>query len=311
MRVVVLMSTFNGEKYIVEQVESILSQLPLDGQLMVRDDGSNDSTVDLLKTFNDVRIGIQLGSNIGFGKSFLTLLANAPEDLDMLMFADQDDVWLPDKIHRAWEHLLLVRTQPALYCSAQMLVDARLHPLHSTPSWPCGPSFAGALSENIVTGCTAALNRPATLLLRNLGVPAGVHFHDWWLYLTVSAFGVVIVDEKPTLLYRQHSRNLIGHGSGWWGRNIQILRFLMRNDWVGIMLRQIGALHTCLGSQLPPQHKALLQRYFIISGMRTAPRWALILGPQRWRQTALQEGLFRVLLFLHKLHIWPLPKQRL
>ena len=209
MRVIVLMSAFNGERFIDEQIRSILDQLPPSGLLMVRDDGSYDGTVARIQAFNDARIQLLCGENIGFAHSFLTLLSLAPPNADMVMFSDQDDVWLDGKIQRAWQHLQPLQNQPALYCSAQVLVDEALVTLHPTPPWPHPPSFANALAENIVTGCTAALNHPAIQLLQRAGVPGGVRFHDWWLYLVVSALGTVVVDEQPSLLYRQHSKNLL------------------------------------------------------------------------------------------------------
>ena len=188
-RVVVLMSTYNGENFVLEQLYSILDQLPVDGRIVVRDDGSSDATVERVASVADPRITVVRGENLGFASSFLTLLKNAPGDAGMIMFADQDDVWLPRKIERAWKVLSAPRDRPALYCSAQMLADEQLRPLHATQRWPRDPSFQNALSENIVTGCTAALNPAAAALLRRAGVPPEVRFHDWWMYLVVSAFG--------------------------------------------------------------------------------------------------------------------------
>ena len=305
MRVVVLMSTYNGERFIEEQVESILQQLPADSLLMVRDDGSSDSTVQRIETFGDSRILLVRGDNLGFAHSFLTLLAEAPADAEMVMFSDQDDVWLPDKIERAWTHLKTISYGPALYCSAQMLVDETLNPLQPTPPWPRPPSFTGALAENIVTGCTAALNPEAARLLREGGVPDHVHFHDWWMYLVVVAFGTVIVDDEPTLLYRQHGGNLIGHGTGWWGRHVQILRFLLKNDWVGIMLGQIAELQSNYGNRLRPDQQWILLRYFDVRNNQAETRWRTVFGGTRWRQTVANEALFRALLVIKKAGIWP------
>jgi glycosyltransferase involved in cell wall biosynthesis len=190
-RVVVLMSTYQGQRFVREQIGSILSQLPADGQLLIRDDGSRDRTVELVESISDPRITLEKGANLGFGASFLTLLIHAPADAEMVMFSDQDDVWLPGKIDRAWRHLLEVGPGPVLYGSAQMLTDEQLRPLHATSPWPRPPTFEGALTENFITGCTAAINRPALQLLQRAGVPRGVRFHDWWMYLLVSAFGTV------------------------------------------------------------------------------------------------------------------------
>ncbi|MBI5920358.1 MAG: glycosyltransferase [Betaproteobacteria bacterium] len=305
------MSTCNGERFIAEQVRSILQQLPSDGLLMVRDDGSIDATVKRIDEFRDARITLWQGENIGFARSFLTLLMEAPADAEMVMFSDQDDVWLPQKIERAWQHMQPLAGQPALYCSAQMLVDESLHPLQITPAWPRAPSFMGALSENVVTGCTAALNQPAVALLKVAGVPEGVFFHDWWLYLVVSAFGAVVYDNQPSLLYRQHGANLIGHGAGDLGRLIRILRFLAKYDWVGIMLGQIAALNRCYGDRLDAEQQKLLGSNFVMANKIAVPRWRMLFGRESWRQTALKEILFRLLLLLYKLNVWPLPGRRL
>jgi glycosyltransferase involved in cell wall biosynthesis len=305
------MSTYQGERFVGEQLQSILAQLPADGRVIVRDDGSRDRTVEVVAAFGDERIQIARGHNLGFGASFLTLLSQAPADADMVMFADQDDVWLPGKIDRAWQHLQALGEVPGLYGSAQMLVDAELRPQHATPPWPRGPSLANALTENIITGCTAALNRPAVELLRRAGVPEGVYFHDWWLYLVVSAFGTVVYDDQPALLYRQHGGNVIGHGSGWLGRQWGVIKFLLRNDWVGILEQQVGAFLTHYGATLPPRTADWIRRYFYADGGRAAVRWRLMFSERRWRQAWVGELALRVLLVAHKLRLWPLIGRRL
>lgn len=304
-RVIVLMSTFNGERFVVEQMRSILNQLPADGRIIVRDDGSSDTTVSRVAQVDDPRIAVTQGSNVGFARSFLTLLNDAPRDGEMIMFADQDDVWLPGKVERAWKALSMQRDRPALYCSAQMLADDRLRPIHITERWPCEPSFANALAENVVTGCTAALNPAAVALLRAAGVPQRVRFHDWWMYLVVSAFGVVVFDPEPTLLYRQHGANQIGHGAGWWGRQRGILSFLRKHDWVGIMLGQVAELRRHYGSRLSPAQLGLIDAYFAWERDGARPNWRLVLGLRRWRQFLFGELTFRSLVAAHLLGIWP------
>lgn len=310
-RVVVLMSTYQGERFIREQLQSILTQLSSSDQILIRDDGSCDRTTEEVLAVSDPRITLVRGSNLGFGRSFLTLLAQVPADTDMVMFSDQDDVWLPDKVERAWQHLCALGGEAALYGSAQMLVDAELRPLYRTPAWPRGPSLANALTENIITGCTAALNRPALALLQRVGVPKGVLFHDWWLYLVVSAFGTVVYDERPALLYRQHGGNVIGHGAGWLARKWGMLRFLLRNDWVGILRSQVRAFLIYYGESLAPQTRDWILRYFHSAADGGAPRWRLVFNARRWRQAPVDEVALRMLLVAYKLHLWPLPSRRL
>jgi glycosyltransferase involved in cell wall biosynthesis len=309
--VVVLMSTYNGHRYVAEQLDSILRQLPAGGRVMVRDDGSKDDTPAHVLAIGDARVELLQGRNLGFGSSFLTLLAMTPPEADLVMFADQDDVWLPGKIDRAWQHLAPLGATPGLYGSAQMLVDAELRPLNATSPWPRGPSLANALTENIITGCTAALNRSAVELLKRAGVPDGVHFHDWWLYLVVSAFGTVVYDNQPALLYRQHGGNVIGHGSGWFGRQWGVLRFLLRNDWVGILQCQVGAFLKHYGDLLQPRTRDWVLQYFYIAGSGASLRWRLVFSAQRWRQALVGDVALRVLLVAYRLRLWPLPGRRL
>ena len=310
-RTVVLMSTYNGERFVAEQLRSILEQLPQGGCIRVRDDGSSDGTVAVIESLLEPRISITRGPNLGFARSFLTLLAAAPSDADMVMFADQDDVWLPEKIGRAWRHLQPLDSTPGLYGSAQMLADVGLRPLQATPTWSREPAFAHALAENIITGCTAALNASAVQLVQRAGVPKDLHFHDWWLYLVVSAFGRVVFDPEPTLLYRQHGANQIGHGTGWLGRNLGIVRFLLRRDWVGILLGQVSALWRHYGPDLDPQARRLVIDHFRVEAGGTVIRWRLVFGLKRWRETFANEVAFRLLLAFHKLRLWPPPRRRL
>lgn len=292
MRVVVLMSTYQGARYVVEQLRSILDQLPPGGRIVVRDDGSTDGTPDTILALGDARIVLTRGTNIGFARSFLTLLTEAPEDTDMVMLADQDDVWLPHKIQRAWDHLAPLAAGPALYCSRLQLVDAQLRPLGYTPLRKRPPSFANALAENIVTGCTAAMNLHAVRLVRQCGDPAMIHFHDWWCYLVVAALGRVVYDPEPGVLYRQHGGNVIGMGSGF-GRYWANIQFIRKTSWVQIMYRQIGNLLGVFGVRLGAAQRLLITTYFYPQHAKTA--WRLGISLRRYRQTSLDEILFRVL----------------
>ncbi len=307
------MSTYRGAAHVAEQLRSVLVQLPADGRVVVRDDGSDDDTVARIAAVGDARVHVDAGRNLGFGASFLTLLAQLdPSTVDVAMFCDQDDVWLPDKIDRACAALAAHRGAPALYAGAQLLTDAQLRPLHVSAPWPRGPSFALALTENIVTGCTAALNNPALRLLQHAGVPRGVYFHDWWLYVVVAAFGTVVYDDEPTLLYRQHGGNVVGHGAGWWGRQRQIVRFLLRHDWVGILLAQLAALMHCYGDRLAAGDRRLVSSYFALTDAgRRAPRWRLVFSLRRWRHSWFGEAALRVLLAAHLVRLWPPPRRRL
>lgn len=293
MQVVVLLSSYQGERFIREQLESILVQLPSGGQVFIRDDGSTDRTVDCILALQDTRISVVRGKNIGFVKSFFQLLHAAPEDADVIMLCDQDDVWLPNKIQRAVDHLQGLSHQPALYCSRLQLVNEELKPIGMSPAWPLPPSFRNALTENIVTGCTCALNRAALQLTRKHGNADLIYFHDWWLYLTVAAFGQVIVDPEPTILYRQHGQNAIGMGAGM-SRYFSIFRFLNKKNWVHIMYNQIENFRALYAGQLSQENGLLLERYFDPHKATTTAR--LLLSRERFRQYFIYDILLRLLI---------------
>lgn len=290
------MSCYKGAAFVREQIASILAQLPPEGRLVIRDDGSPDATCAVIEEIADARITLTRGENLGFARSFLWLLENAPADAEMVMLADQDDVWLPGKVDRAWAVLGPAGVTPTLYCSRQQLVDAQLQPIGLSPCWARPPSFLNALTENIVTGCTAALNGAALALFRANGDAGRIHFHDWWLYLVVSAFGRVVFDPQPTLLYRQHAGNVIGMGAGM-NRQVKMVRFLLANDWIHILFHQVANLRAVHGARLSPAQLALLDDSFDPGRWQSVAR--LVLRPRRLRQTWFGDGAFRALLLFN------------
>ncbi len=295
MRVVVVMSTFRGARFVREQLRSIIEQLPPDGRILVRDDGSDDDTPGIVADMaaTEPRISLSRQQNVGFARSFFLLLDSVPDDCEMVMLADQDDVWLPDKINRAWNVINGEDPGAVLYCSRLHLVDAELRPIGLSPCWPRPASFANAVTENIVTGCTAAMNRAALALVRRVGDTRLVHFHDWWMYLVVSAFGKVVYDPQPTILYRQHGGNALGMGAGL-GRYLAIIRFVRRHSWVRIMFDQLENFRATHGAALTPSQSELLDSRFNPHSKLSIGR--LVLAPAWQRQYLLGELLLRAMI---------------
>lgn len=293
MKVVVLMSTWQGECFIEAQLRSILEQLPPDGQIIVRDDGSTDNGVAKMKALGDARLTVVCGANMGFARSFLTLLDLAPSNADVIMFSDQDDVWLPGKVARAVDSLTRLGPAPALYCSRLRLTTPDLQPFGLTPLWTQPPSFRNALTENIAVGCTCAINRAGLLLARQYGNAELVHFHDWWLYLTISAFGTVVYDPEPTILYRQHGSNSLGAGAGA-RRYLVMLRYLRQKNWVHTMFSQIENFRAEHAAHLAPSHRQVLDGFFNARSPMAVLR--LLLSPARFRQKLLDDFLLRALI---------------
>ena len=216
----VLMSTYNGEKFIAEQLDSILRQTGVSVKLYIRDDGSTDRTFPILEQYaaGDDRIILARGENLGPGKSFMQLLKTVP-DAAYYAFADQDDVWMEDKLDRA---VRLIRekeqseerTLPILYASNQMLVDADLHEIGIRFKTPPALDFYELLSRNMIYGCTMVLNHTLRTVCVVAPMPRDqvlrAKNHDAWVLYAGMLAGEVIYDHESRILYRQHGENVVG-----------------------------------------------------------------------------------------------------
>jgi glycosyltransferase involved in cell wall biosynthesis len=209
--IAVVLSTYNGEKWLPALLASLAAQSRRPNILVWRDDGSSDRSLLIVADWcrNEKIAMLRLGgANLGAAQSFLTAIS-AATSADIILLADQDDVWLETKIARAVAGLPHgPGAAPALYAARQRIVDARLAPIRDSRI-PRHVGIRSAVCESVLTGCTMAINRPlAALVLR--GWPLSLPMHDWWLYLLASATGTVVFDPEPTILYRQHGANVIG-----------------------------------------------------------------------------------------------------
>lgn len=215
--VAVLISTYNGEAYLSAQLDSLALQKSVNVEVFVRDDGSTDKTIEILRDYAHrwPALGaIVSGKNLRPATSFLTLLADVPDNFDYYAFCDQDDVWLPEKLSYATEKLsVLPDMEPGLYCAEVTCVDHNLTPLGQTSIRGTG-RFDELIFANIVSGNTLVMNNAAAMLVRSRTPEHAVIMHDWWCALVVSAFGRVVCDARPTVLYRQHQGNALGAAPG-------------------------------------------------------------------------------------------------
>ena len=200
----VLMSTYNGEKYLKEQLDSIFKQIDVKVRLLVRDDGSKDETLKILKQYDDIEV--VTGKNEGPTKSFLDLIELAG-DYDYYAFADQDDVWDNNKLFVAIS-MLLELEGPAVYSSDARIVDENLKFIKKETKSPV-VTLGSAIVKNYVTGCTAVFNRELMVKLKKYK-PNHAPFHDWWINLVcLSIGGKSIFDNTPHISYRQHGNNVV------------------------------------------------------------------------------------------------------
>lgn len=210
-KVTVLMSTYNGEKYIREQIDSILNQVNVNIELVVRDDGSTDNTVNILSEYCNKYNNIQyyVGSNLKPAKSFLELMTTDINS-DYFALADQDDLWDNNKIDCAIKKIKdKDNSKPIMYFSNLRIVDKDNVFYRNSHSQPKNPRKYTALTEDTATGCTIVYNRKASELLKERK-PRTFSMHDSWLYLICIFLGEVVYDFEPHINYRQHGNNVVG-----------------------------------------------------------------------------------------------------
>lgn len=210
----VLLSTYNGEKYIIEQVSSIFNQKGVNINCLIRDDGSRDNTrkilSELLKKYNNLEV--IWGNNIGYEASFFELIAKSG-DHDYYAFSDHDDVWLPEKISVAIESIeSKYKNSPCLYFSNCTIVDAelnRIELLHSDINFIPNNKIMG-LAQGFAHGCTIVFNQKSKDLILSY-IPKGKYPHDFWIPLVHLYIDKIIYDRNSYILYRQHSENVYGN----------------------------------------------------------------------------------------------------
>ena len=219
MKVDILMATYNGQKYLKEQIESILNQTFQEFRLIICDDCSKDETWKILEKYQkkDHRIEIVCNEqNLGYNKNFEKLLrmVKAP----YFMLSDQDDFWLPNKVEESYN--MITSGKYALVCSDLEVVNQNLETIHPS-MWEFWPDYnikkkikkardyRSCLMTNCITGCTTIVD--SKLIPKLIPLPGYPIVHDWWIGLVAGSEGDIGYIEKPLIKYRQHGNNQIGY----------------------------------------------------------------------------------------------------
>lgn len=207
--IIVLLSTYNGEKYIKEQLNSLYNQKDVEVSILVRDDGSTDSTSLILDQEQQKgRLSWYQGENKGPAGSFMDLLYHAPE-ADYYAFCDQDDIWQPEKLCRAVEALAPINNDYKVYISPATLVDVNLNVIGQMPL-NYKFTIGEAIVTNPATGCTMLFNNKLKQLIKKFP-PQKIKMHDEWVYkVCLFMNGSIFADTASRILYRQHGNNVIG-----------------------------------------------------------------------------------------------------
>lgn len=206
------MSTYNGEKYINQQLDSIFrNERNHEIELYVRDDGSKDRTIEYLRYYgieHAVPIEVNEGENVGSAESFLIALRECPK-AEYYAFCDQDDVWIDGKLSAAVEQIGITN-QPVLWCSDYQVTDSDLHVMISSVLKQPVQDSVRAVFYNNVPGCTMVFNWALMQELRKVNI-SNIRMHDIMAINVALITGKVIFDKTPYVLYRQHGNNVLGY----------------------------------------------------------------------------------------------------
>ena len=294
----ILLSTYNGAAYLAEQLNSLLAQTCQDWRVLARDDGSTDGTQGILEGYaathpDRFEVVPSDGRRLGAAGSFAGLLGRATAPY--VMFCDQDDVWLPEKVEVTLGAMReLERTQgahaPLLTYTDLKVVDGRLglidgsfwhfqriHPERLT-------RLPRVLLQNFATGCTVMLNRPLVSLAGT--VPTEAMMHDWWLALVATAFGKAAPVCRPTVLYRQHGGNDIGASRWRFSEGVKNFFLYRERRRAGIarqraidlaLTRQAAAFAARFADRLSPADLATIRAFCTLPGRGFVSRRRLML----------------------------------
>ncbi|WP_203633371.1 glycosyltransferase family 2 protein [Lacticaseibacillus suibinensis] len=265
--VTICMATYNGERFVAEQIRSIVAQDYPHWRLLVHDDGSTDKTVAILEAFaaSDSRIQVVSGlGHLGIKKGFMTLLGI--EQSDFYAFCDQDDVWQPNKLTKMIGLLTAVdSSQPALGYSDFTEIDATGRDITDYERvTPFETKFEDLLIANTATGCTCVMNRAlrdsivATLATIDY---SAMHMHDWWAVLVAAGTGRVVYTRERLVAYRQHHNNVLG-AAGKGGLQAQLRRVCQfgEREQLAHIATQAKMLQTLYASKLGGERNAFLDR---------------------------------------------------
>lgn len=263
-KIAILVCTYNGSRFLKEQLDSLIAQSHQNWTIYVSDDGSTDGTLVILKDYQlrlgQERLVILHGPQQGFAKNFMSLVKNPTVIADYFCFSDQDDIWFENKLTRSLVLLAEAGNVPALYCSRTALVNSFLEPIGYSPLFLREPCFENALVQSIAGANTMLINNAARALLLQVTDDAPVVAHDWLTYLLVTGCGGrVTYDPTPSLHYRQHEGNLIGANADLKNQILRLRRMFTGRfrQWSS---QNLSILHT-VSEQLTDRNRYILELF--------------------------------------------------
>lgn len=295
--VAIVLSTFNGEAYLAEQLDSIRNQTYRHWHVLLRDDGSTDATRQMVEDVsqqdpNRFKKVPGCGDNLGVVAAYSKLVDQA--EADYILFCDQDDIWLSNKISQTMVAMRDAEQRhghqtPLLIHTDLQVVDRVLRPL-SPSLWQSrqlkpvvGMQLHRLLAQNVVTGCTMMINRP----LANLAAPfpESAPMHDWWLALVACLFGQVVAVDQATVLYRQHGDNRVGANQWGWRRMLRLAGDMeVVRSGVLASIRQAQLFLDRYGEHMRPEQKATVTAYASLPSLTRRDRLMALLAHRFCKQ---------------------------
>lgn len=302
-KIQILLSAYNGERYLREQLDSfLLLENYGDIKVLIRDDGSTDGTLEILYEYRE-RYGFEIieGKNLGLNASMYELLRHRDKSCEYFAFSDQDDVWMKDKLSRAIRELeKREKSHPALYVACSHLTDENLNIQGHTfiPKRPL--TFYNAMIQNVCPGHAQVCNKALVDVLSEK-FSDGIMVFDYWTYLIATAIGSVVFDPTPTTLYRQHQSNAIGCEHS----KFKILKMRISRVKTKISVenaRQLKALQDVCADVLPDEYKKETERFF--KGQKNFfTRVGYLFRSKAYRQTPIETLIFRFMYLFGRYNI--------
>ncbi|WP_295086888.1 glycosyltransferase family 2 protein [Ruminococcus sp.] len=255
MKVCVIMSTYNGHKYLKEQIDSILNQDERDIHIFVRDDNSSDNTIEILESYQKTgKLSYVKGENLGVAKSFLKALSLSP-DADYYAFADQDDIWDSNKISNAIKLINIEELSnprlPIIYHSKVKIADSYGNVIGQNGKYT-KKGFLGGECGNVI-GCTIVFNK---ILFQEINkyFPTAIIMHDAWVHdVCLALDGIVVYDDIPHIKYRQHDENQVGGRRGIISSIKRRIKYYKKRQ-PNINQKMLMQIIEGYGSQMNPQY---------------------------------------------------------
>ncbi len=287
----IIMATYNGEKYIKEQIDSIIASSYTNWKLWIFDDGSKDNTVKILKEYEEKlpsKIFVTKNkNNLGVTKNFLHGAISITQDSthkNYYMFCDQDDVWMNKKIEKTLKAMKQLENKygdyPLTVFTDATVVDDKLKVLK--PSFfktsglnPNNTCLASILMENKLIGCTVLFNEKVREKLRI--IPKEVRYHDWWIALITSAFGFISYLNEPTLYYRQHGNNVVGNKDFISYVKNSILSLKKQKEAINKTIMQGKAFYTIYKDSFSKESKELIYEFAKLAHIKKVNRQYIIM----------------------------------